>query len=199
MMVDEFRYENGATRFVPRSHLWPEVPNDLIQGPTVDYQGQVSACGPAGSVIIYNGSVWHGHGPNVTGANPGVRYKAPTFAVTPSAGSTCPLACVLTLWLVSVRLQGIYWPSNPRAWGDGVELLLQNPRIGPQRLTRRRSLGGTWRVCHFHVRLRPYCGQDRELTVPASRCGQIGSTAITGARLTALWSSVLCSFQHCWW
>lgn len=62
IMIDDFRTENGATRFVPRSHLWREVPSDLA----MDYEGQVSACGSAGSVIIYNGSVWHGHGPNVT-------------------------------------------------------------------------------------------------------------------------------------
>jgi len=62
LMIDDFRKENGARRFVPHSHLWPEVPSDL----PVDYEGQVSACSPAGSVIIYNGSVWHGHGANVT-------------------------------------------------------------------------------------------------------------------------------------
>jgi hypothetical protein len=33
-----------------------------MQDATADYTGQVSACGPAGSVVIYNGSVWHGHG-----------------------------------------------------------------------------------------------------------------------------------------
>jgi hypothetical protein len=66
LMVDEFREENGATCFVPGSHLWPQAPGDLIQGQTSDYEGQVAACGPAGSVVIYNGSVWHGHGANRT-------------------------------------------------------------------------------------------------------------------------------------
>ncbi len=61
-MVDEFRRDNGATRFVPGSHRWPHAPSDVMQDPTADYEGQVSACGPAGSVVIYNGSVWHGHG-----------------------------------------------------------------------------------------------------------------------------------------
>ena len=28
--------------------------------------GVVPACGPAGSMILYNGSVWHGHGANPT-------------------------------------------------------------------------------------------------------------------------------------
>ena len=51
IMVDEFRSDNGATRFVPGSHLATNVPGD---------DGEVLACGPAGSIIIYNGSVWHG-------------------------------------------------------------------------------------------------------------------------------------------
>jgi hypothetical protein len=64
-MVDEFRDDNGATRFVPGSHLWSEVPPDLVLGDlNPDYPGQVLACGPAGSMIIFNGSVWHGHTAN---------------------------------------------------------------------------------------------------------------------------------------
>jgi ectoine hydroxylase-related dioxygenase (phytanoyl-CoA dioxygenase family) len=66
LMVDEFRRENGATRFVPRSQRWGHAPSDVMQGATADYEGQVSACGPAGSAVIYNGSVWHGHGANQT-------------------------------------------------------------------------------------------------------------------------------------
>ena len=65
-MVDEFRRDNGATRFVPGSHRWPHAPSDVMPDATADYEGQVSACGPAGSVVIYNGSVWHGHGVNQT-------------------------------------------------------------------------------------------------------------------------------------
>ena len=66
IMVDEFRSDNGATRFVPGSHLWPQVPSDVMQDPTADHDGQISVCGPAGSVVIYNGSVWHGHAANRT-------------------------------------------------------------------------------------------------------------------------------------
>jgi hypothetical protein len=65
-MVDEFRSENGATRFVPGSHRWPHTPKDVMADVTAEYEGQVAACGPAGSVVIYNGSVWHGHGANRT-------------------------------------------------------------------------------------------------------------------------------------
>jgi ectoine hydroxylase-related dioxygenase (phytanoyl-CoA dioxygenase family) len=60
LMIDEFRHDNGATRFVPGSHQWSEAPATVSR----DYPGQISARGPAGSVIVFNGSVWHGHGPN---------------------------------------------------------------------------------------------------------------------------------------
>lgn len=60
LMVDEFRADNAATRFVPGSHEWPTMPPDT----SADYEGQALAFGPPGSVIIYNGSVWHGHTAN---------------------------------------------------------------------------------------------------------------------------------------
>ena len=67
LMVDEFRSDNGATRFVPGSHEWPTIPDDLANATSAAYAGQVVACGPAGSVIVYNGSVWHGHTANSSG------------------------------------------------------------------------------------------------------------------------------------
>jgi len=70
LMVDAFDAENGATRFVPGSHLQPQEPSEVIGDPS-DPRGthdahdeQVLACGPAGSVIIFNASAWHGHGAN---------------------------------------------------------------------------------------------------------------------------------------
>ena len=61
--VDEFHSENGATRFVPGSHRWPGEPK-VWQDSADTHDGEVLACGPAGSVIIFNGSVWHGHSAN---------------------------------------------------------------------------------------------------------------------------------------
>jgi ectoine hydroxylase-related dioxygenase (phytanoyl-CoA dioxygenase family) len=62
-MIDEFRKCNGATRFVPGSHLWSDVPTAFRgdRDQKADYPGQVLACGPAGSLILFNGSAWHGH------------------------------------------------------------------------------------------------------------------------------------------
>jgi hypothetical protein len=57
-MVDEFRKENGATCFSPRSQGTTKAPDIL--------DSVVTASGSAGSMIIYNGSVWHEHGPNMT-------------------------------------------------------------------------------------------------------------------------------------
>lgn len=66
VMIDEFRDENGGTRFVPRSHLWPHVPGEPDASSSREHEGDVAACGSAGSVVVYNGSVWHGHGANGT-------------------------------------------------------------------------------------------------------------------------------------
>jgi hypothetical protein len=62
LMVDEFRAENGATRFVPCSQWLPEEPGELTMDTACEEP--VLARGPAGSMIIFNGSVWHGHTAN---------------------------------------------------------------------------------------------------------------------------------------
>ncbi len=64
LMVDEFRPDNGATRFVPGSHLWRAMPADTMSDVRAHHPGQVLACGAAGSLLIFNGSAWHGHTAN---------------------------------------------------------------------------------------------------------------------------------------
>lgn len=66
LMVDEFRPDNGATRFVPGSHRWPTAPEDVMADPRADHEGQVLACGPAGSLLVFHGSAWHGHTANTS-------------------------------------------------------------------------------------------------------------------------------------
>jgi phytanoyl-CoA dioxygenase PhyH len=63
-MVDEFDAENGATRFVPGSHLQPREPAEVLASLTAAHAHEVLACGPAGSMIIFNASVWHSHTAN---------------------------------------------------------------------------------------------------------------------------------------
>ena len=67
LMVDAFDAENGATRFVPGSHLQSREPSEVMNNPQDAHDKQVLACGPAGSIIIFNASAWHGHGANRSG------------------------------------------------------------------------------------------------------------------------------------
>lgn len=58
LAIDPFTVENGATRVVPRSHHWSktlEPDHDFV---TVEMD--------AGSILMFNGAVWHGRGPNTT-------------------------------------------------------------------------------------------------------------------------------------
>lgn len=64
MMVDAFDAENGAPRFVPGSHLKLRDPSEFMSNRTDAHQDEVLACGPAGSIIVFNGSVWHSHTAN---------------------------------------------------------------------------------------------------------------------------------------
>jgi ectoine hydroxylase-related dioxygenase (phytanoyl-CoA dioxygenase family) len=66
LMVDAFRPDNGATRFVPGSHHWTSEPTGNDEELRVDRDDQELACGPAGSLLIFNGSAWHGHTANTT-------------------------------------------------------------------------------------------------------------------------------------
>jgi len=63
LMIDEFRPDNGATRFVPGSHRWPSTPDSDRKDECVD---EVLACGSAGSLLVFDGSSWHGHSANTS-------------------------------------------------------------------------------------------------------------------------------------
>ncbi len=59
--LTDFTEANGATRIVPGSHRFDHKPEYGSQPPSI------AAEMPAGSVLIWNGSLWHGGGANQTG------------------------------------------------------------------------------------------------------------------------------------
>ncbi|MEO6217587.1 MAG: phytanoyl-CoA dioxygenase family protein [Sphingomonas sp.] len=59
-MIDPFQLENGATQFLPGSADLRELPEEPPPS-SLEY-----ACGPAGSLLLFDGSVWHGHSANIT-------------------------------------------------------------------------------------------------------------------------------------
>ena len=58
-MLDDFARANGATRCVPGSHLTPGRVVDHVADPLADHPEQVHLTGRAGSVVVFNGSLWH--------------------------------------------------------------------------------------------------------------------------------------------
>lgn len=62
-MIDDFTEENGATRIVPDSHLLGRQP-DYAAGE--DNTETIPVCAPAGSVMVFDGRLWHQTGANVT-------------------------------------------------------------------------------------------------------------------------------------
>jgi ectoine hydroxylase-related dioxygenase (phytanoyl-CoA dioxygenase family) len=56
--LTDFTEENGATRLVPGSHRWPQRPVYGAEHPSI------AAVMQRGSVLIWNGSLWHGGGAN---------------------------------------------------------------------------------------------------------------------------------------
>ncbi|MGI8450462.1 MAG: phytanoyl-CoA dioxygenase family protein [Streptosporangiaceae bacterium] len=67
-MLDDFTEESGPTRFVPGSHRRGVDPGTAMGDAYADHPDQVLATGPAGSVIVFDGHVWHGGTRNRSGA-----------------------------------------------------------------------------------------------------------------------------------
>jgi ectoine hydroxylase-related dioxygenase (phytanoyl-CoA dioxygenase family) len=86
LMVDEFRPDNGATRFVPGSHRRVDIrAGEIPDAPLADVR-DLPACGAAGSLLVFNGSTWHGHGTN-TSSEPRRSLQGAYIPRTGRAGS----------------------------------------------------------------------------------------------------------------
>ncbi|WP_428324962.1 phytanoyl-CoA dioxygenase family protein [Nitrosopumilus sp.] len=72
-MLDEFTEENGTTRIVPESHLRSDYSENGKK-----YDTEISVEGKKGSVLIFNGSLWHGGGKK--------RNDSSRWAIIPSYG-----------------------------------------------------------------------------------------------------------------
>lgn len=61
--IDPFTEENGATVVIPKSHLWDDrLPTDA------DLEHLAPVVMPAGSVVLFLGTLWHAGGANRSGA-----------------------------------------------------------------------------------------------------------------------------------
>ena len=67
LMIDGFRPDNGATRFVPGTHRRRDAPEDVLADTRAGHECQLLATGTAGSVVVFHGSTWHGHTANASG------------------------------------------------------------------------------------------------------------------------------------
>ncbi|MCY3762491.1 MAG: phytanoyl-CoA dioxygenase family protein, partial [Gemmatimonadetes bacterium] len=66
-MLTDFTAENGATRVVPGSHLSRRTPSEAMEDPTDAHPEQVQLRAPAGTVVVFNGHLWHGGTFNASG------------------------------------------------------------------------------------------------------------------------------------
>jgi ectoine hydroxylase-related dioxygenase (phytanoyl-CoA dioxygenase family) len=65
-LLDDFTEKNGATRIVPGSHKFDQLPQDALSNPDAPHPDQVLLKAPAGTVFIFNSHVWHGGTTNTT-------------------------------------------------------------------------------------------------------------------------------------
>jgi ectoine hydroxylase-related dioxygenase (phytanoyl-CoA dioxygenase family) len=59
-LLDAFSADNGATRLVPGSHRERRPPHKSFLDPASRHPQQVVVTAPAGSVLVFNGHLWHG-------------------------------------------------------------------------------------------------------------------------------------------
>jgi ectoine hydroxylase-related dioxygenase (phytanoyl-CoA dioxygenase family) len=68
-LVDDFTEENGATRVVPGSHRARRPPPKGFADPAGRHPDEILVTAPAGSVLVFNGHLWHGGTRNRSGGH----------------------------------------------------------------------------------------------------------------------------------
>ncbi|MBV9947300.1 MAG: phytanoyl-CoA dioxygenase family protein, partial [Myxococcales bacterium] len=58
-MLDDFTAENGATRVVPGTHLLVRPIGRALGQPTAHHPAERVVTGRAGSLLVFNGHLWH--------------------------------------------------------------------------------------------------------------------------------------------
>ena len=65
-MLDEFTVANGATAFVPGSHLLAKSPKQVLTDLNASHPEEIVIKGEPGDVLVFNGHCWHAGRPNET-------------------------------------------------------------------------------------------------------------------------------------
>ena len=65
-MLDEFTVANGATAFVPGSHLLGKSPREALTDINATHPDEIVIEGKPGDVLVFNGHCWHAGRPNET-------------------------------------------------------------------------------------------------------------------------------------
>lgn len=65
-MLDDFTSDNGATRFVPKTHRAGRLPQDVLADASAPHPEEKLLLGKAGTVAVMNAHLWHGGTANRT-------------------------------------------------------------------------------------------------------------------------------------
>lgn len=65
-LLDDFTADNGAPRFVPGSHRWGRLPQDVLADASAPHPDEVLLTGQAGTLVVMNAHLWHGGTANRT-------------------------------------------------------------------------------------------------------------------------------------